>query len=360
MSTLLSNLKFVEKINQNQGKTLFITNKNSFNLLPIKKLLDNNFKDPITRATEFDLNPTINDVLKLIKLYPIHEYQNFIGIGGGSAMDMAKVLFYFSHFQNEDITEDLILKELNSASLSSTSKYLALIPTTCGSGSEGTRFAVLYHKKEKYSLLSETIIPKDLVLAGENLSSLPNHILAFTTVDALVHAIEGYWSHSASEEAREFSLKSLNLIAEELRTGLFNRDKFNYQNLVEASYFAGKSINISFTTAAHALSYYLTSFYNIPHGHAVYLCLIPLLDQIESKVDMSLILKIFEVNNTKELKKLFYKYLRELNLEFDFQKIDLNEFSDRVNQDRLKNFPGKLPKKKILELFGDYQKACVE
>ena len=120
MSTLLSNIKFVEKINQNEGKTLFITNKNSFNLLPVKNLLENNFKGPMIRVTEFDLNPTVDHVLKLIKHYAIQEFQNFNGIGGGSAMDMAKILFYFSHFQKENITEDLILKELDSASLPST------------------------------------------------------------------------------------------------------------------------------------------------------------------------------------------------------------------------------------------------
>lgn len=359
MSSRLDNLEFISFLAEKKNKTLFITNKSSFNLLPIKDLIEDKFQGNFTRVTEFDLNPTAKDVLKLFQLYSIHEYQNFVGIGGGSAMDMAKILFYFSHFKSESINLDLILKELNLATLPKSTKYLGLIPTTCGSGSEATRFAVLYHEKEKYSLLSDTIVPQSVVLAGENLVSLPNKVLAFTTVDALVHAIEGFWSSSATQESQEYSIKALNLIAKELKTGLFNRDKVNYQNLIEASYFAGKSINISFTTAAHALSYYLTSFYNIPHGQAVYLCLIPILDQINSDIDLKPIIDAFKVKNIKDLKHLFYKYLNELNLEINFQEINLEEFSDKVNQDRLKNFPGKLPRKRILELFGNYQEACV-
>ena len=82
-------------------------------------------------------------------------------------------------------------------------------------------------------------------------------------------AIESYWSINSTEESLKYSLSSLKLILKFLHKAVNNNCRISKKNMIYASYLAGKAINISKTTGAHALSYFLTTNYSIPHGQAV-------------------------------------------------------------------------------------------
>lgn len=131
------------------------------------------------------------------------------------------------------------------------------LPTTASTGAEETRFAVCYDGETKYSVDFEAIRPSDVAIVPEFTASLPEYQKASTNFDAYAQAVESLWAKGATKESKEYARLALAL----MKKG----------DWPEASYWAGRAIDISRTTAAHALSYYLTSHYGIPHGHAVYM-----------------------------------------------------------------------------------------
>ena len=175
----------------------------------------------------------------------------FIAVGGGTTIDTTKLL-------NLAIVSQKPVKTLLAEKTAPDAlKPCLAIPTTAGTGAEATRFAVCYDGEVKYSIDFEVIRPTDVVLIPEFTATLPVYQKASTNFDAYAQAVESLWAKGATDESREYANRALALMKED--------------NWPEASYWAGRAIDISRTTAAHAFSYYLTSHYGIPHGHAVYM-----------------------------------------------------------------------------------------
>ena len=179
------------------------------------------------------------------------ETDAFVAIGGGTTIDTAKLL-------NFAVVAGMSVRELLSQKTAPESllPFLA-IPTTAGTGAEATRFAVCYDGEVKHSIDFEAIRPSDVAIVPEFSATLPAYQKASTNFDAYAQAVESLWAKGATAESKEYANRALELI--------------EAGNWPEASYWAGRAIDISRTTAAHALSYYLTSHYGIPHGHAVYM-----------------------------------------------------------------------------------------
>ena len=175
----------------------------------------------------------------------------FVAVGGGTTIDTAKLL-------NLAVVSEAPVRELL-ASKTAPDRLLPClaIPTTAGTGAEATRFAVCYDGEVKHSVDFESIRPSDVALVPEFTATLPAYQKACTNFDAYAQAVESLWARGATDESRGYARRALRLIGE--------------GNWTEASYWAGRAIDISRTTAAHALSYYMTSHYGIPHGHAVYM-----------------------------------------------------------------------------------------
>lgn len=157
----------------------------------------------------------------------------YIAVGGGTAIDTTKLLREFSGVP-----------------------FLA-VPTTAGTGAEATRFAVYYDRGRKCSADDVRYLPTDQLLIPEFCDSASSYQRAACGFDAYAQAVESLWAKGATDESRRFARQALDLMAKG-------------QQLLGA-YWAGRAIDISRTTAAHAFSYYLTSQYGIPHGHAVYM-----------------------------------------------------------------------------------------
>lgn len=175
----------------------------------------------------------------------------FIAVGGGTTIDTAKLL-------NLAVVSGMQIKELLTQE-TAPEKLLPCMafPTTAGTGAEATRFAVCYDGEVKYSIDFEAVRPSDVALVPEFTATLPAYQKLSTNFDAYAQAVESLWAKGATEESKEYANRALALIKED--------------NWPEASYWAGRAIDISRTTAAHAFSYYLTSHFGIPHGHAVYM-----------------------------------------------------------------------------------------
>ena len=148
---------------------------------------------------------------------------------------------------------------------------LAAIPTTAGTGSEATRFAVIYHKGEKFSVTPESCIPEAVLLDHSLLKNLPDYHRKSAMLDALCHSIESWWSVNFTAESREFSAQAIKMILHNME-GYISGNDAAAESMLEAAFIAGKAINITATTAGHAMSYKLTSLYGMAHGHAAAVC----------------------------------------------------------------------------------------
>lgn len=204
----------------------------------------------ITHLVVSNANPKVETVQALVN--EVTEPLNgFVAIGGGSTIDTVKLL-------NLAIVSKLFVRELLTQRDAPEQLLPCLaLPTTAGTGAEATRFAVCYDGEEKYSVDFEVLRPSDVAIVPEFTDTLPAYQKASTNFDAYSQAVESLWAKGATEESKTYANRALELM------------KSN--NWPEASYWAGRAIDISRTTAAHAFSYYLTSHYGIPHGHAVYM-----------------------------------------------------------------------------------------
>jgi alcohol dehydrogenase class IV len=148
---------------------------------------------------------------------------------------------------------------------------LLAIPTTAGTGSESTRYAIIYYKGEKHSVVHESLVPSYAILEPSVLEGLPLYQKKCTMLDAFCQAIESWWSVSATEESKAYAKKAVALFLEYYNDFLANTSSGNAGMLL-ASNWAGQAINITQTTAPHAMSYKLSSLFSLPHGHAVAIC----------------------------------------------------------------------------------------
>ena len=145
------------------------------------------------------------------------------------------------------------------------------MPTTSGTGSEATRFAVIYFDGAKQSVSDYSCIPGTVLMDASVLKTLPEYQKKATMMDALCHAIESFWSVNSTEESKEYSRAAIRGVIANMDGYLLNTDEGNAGMLLAANT-AGKAINITQTTAGHAMCYKITSLFGCAHGHAAALC----------------------------------------------------------------------------------------
>ena len=221
----------------------------------------------VRRYSNFSSNITIEDLNKGIEITKYFLPDIIIAIGGGSVIDMAKQINIFAKHDN---FSNIIIND--QSKLGEKLCPLIAIPTTTGTGSEETHFAVIYVDKKKYSVASKEMIPEFKIIDSSLSHSMPAKLQATCGFDALSQSVESYWSIKSSDKSRRYSLEAIKLIINNFKKSI-NGDLDSKRNMAKAANFSGKAINISKTTAAHAISYPLTIHYNIPHGHAVALTL---------------------------------------------------------------------------------------
>ncbi len=217
----------------------------------------------IVRFCDFQPNPQYESVVAGVKLFSEHHCDAIFAVGGGSAMDVAKCIKLYS---NMDPAQNYLGQEI----LPNDVKLLAL-PTTAGTGSEATRYAVIYYEGVKQSVTHETLIPAVVFFDPSVLSTLPPYQKKATLMDALCHAIESFWSVNSTEQSKQYSAEAIKLIFANWSAYIAGSNDRN-PILLQAANIAGKAINITQTTAGHAMCYKLTSLYGIAHGHAAALC----------------------------------------------------------------------------------------
>ena len=264
-----SNNDFKELLIEDSPKSIFlVTGNKSYEKSGAKNFIENildgfNF----IRFSDFSKNPKIEDVEKGINIFLENSCDYLVSVGGGSVLDMAKLINIGYDKKN--------LKDLatNKTKISSFGKKLIAIPTTSGSGSEATHFAVVYVGGEKFSVAHPIYMLPNVVVLNPSLTySMDSYQTALSGIDAFAQAMESYWSVNSTEESKKYSKEALELIIEHLPLAVKYNDN-SRDIMLQAANLAGKAINIAKTSGAHAISYVLTSKFNIPHGQAVALTL---------------------------------------------------------------------------------------
>lgn len=326
--------------NEDVKKALIFTGKKSYEL--IRFIIEKELVGcEITYYSDFSTNPKKEEIDYAIK-YLNKDFDIIIAIGGGSVIDFAKAFRYYT-------------KPVK----------LIAIPTTCGTGSEATQFAVIYINGVKHSLDSASVLPDYAIVDSQFVENNPKYLKACTAMDAYCQAIESYWAIKSTDESRKFAQQAIKLCKDNIVTYVNSNDSKASENMALASNLAGKAINISRTTAAHALSYKITSEFGIPHGHAVALSiagLFKLNSEISDESNNDLRGIDFVKQLVDELKQLignnveayFQTLFEQIGLETDFSKLNIKEFDsivDSVNIERLGNNPRKLSRKDLIDIL---------
>lgn len=217
----------------------------------------------VVRFSAFQPNPTYESVVAGVNAFLESGADGIAAVGGGSAMDVAKCIKLYSGMDHN-------VCYLEQEIMSNDIRFLA-VPTTAGTGSEATRFAVIYYEGEKQSVAHESCIPDAVLMDPEALKTLPPYHRKAAMLDAFCHAVESYWSIKSTEESRKLSAEAIRMILHYLDSYLDNEQEGN-AGMLKAANMAGRAINITQTTAGHAMCYKLTSLYGIAHGYAAALC----------------------------------------------------------------------------------------
>ncbi len=230
----------------------------------------------VVRFRDYTANPQYSAVVEGVRLFREEGCDMVAAVGGGSAIDVAKCIKLYSDMEPE---QNFLLQTVKR----NQTKLLAA-PTTAGTGSEATRFAVIYYRGEKQSISDDSCLPAVVVMDPSSLDTLPEYQRKATAMDALCHAMEAFWSVFSNEESRAYSMDAIKRILRYKDLYLVN-DRKGKEEMLKASHVAGKSINLAQTTAGHAMCYKLTSLYGIAHGHAAGICVAKLLPYMTSHLD---------------------------------------------------------------------------
>ena len=254
-------------------RLFFVVDEPAYAASGAEALLEPLFRNrSVTRFTSFDLNPKLHDVERGIEQFRNTDPELVIALGGGTAIDLGKLIGTLAC--QDAAARDIIIGK---SAIQNSGPSLITVPTTAGTGSESTHFAVVYVHGIKYSVAHSALLPDYAIVDSTLTHSLPASITASTGLDAFCQAVESIWAVGATAESVNYATESARLALSSLVDATQNPTAGVRRDMCRASHLSGRAINISKTTAAHALSYSITSEYGVPHGLAVAVTLSPML-----------------------------------------------------------------------------------
>ena len=200
-----------------------------------------------------------------------------IALGGGSAMDAAKIMWVLYEHPDADF-EDMamrfvdIRKRVYGFPKMGEKAYFVAIPTSAGTGSEVTPFAVITDEKTgvKYPLADYELMPDMAIVDADLMMNAPKGLTAASGIDAVTHALEAYASMLATDYTDGLALRSLKLIFENLPRAYDNgpNDPRARENMANAATMAGMAFANAFLGICHSMAHKLGAFHHLPHGVA--------------------------------------------------------------------------------------------
>ncbi len=250
-------------------RVLLVTGRRSFRLSGARAITDAALAAcEVIHYQDFEENPKLVDVEKGLALCQAAPPDLVIAVGGGTAIDMAKMIAIFAEADQSPLEY-----VEGRAKLEAKTIPLIALPTTAGSGSQATHFSAVYVEKTKYSVAHPSMLPDVALVDPDFLNALPKHVAAASGLDALNQGIESFWSIHATDASRVKAQEAIKLAWAHLPAMVLHRDDDARLAMAQAAHLAGEAINVTKTTAPHAISYPITAHFGVPHGHAVGLVL---------------------------------------------------------------------------------------
>lgn len=209
-------------------------------------------------------NPTIAQAEKAYAQFKEHQCQALIGFGGGSPLDVTKVVAAKVARPKKKIQKMKGILKINAKI-----PLLIAVPTTSGTGSEATLAAVIIDEatKSKYAINDPSLFPHYALLLPELTIGLPKHITAETGMDTLTHAVEAYIGKSNTKFTRQKAINATTLVFKYLYQAYLEPGNIEARRMMQiASYDAGAAFTRAYVGNIHALSHPLSAFYGAPHG----------------------------------------------------------------------------------------------
>ncbi|ADD45293.1 phosphonoacetaldehyde reductase [Stackebrandtia nassauensis] len=350
-------------------RAVLICGQHAFDASGANRCLDELTKvAEVRRWSEFHPNTDAADLIHGLRVVEEFKPDLVLGVGGGSAMDMAKLL---CAYQGITDAEQLHAAIRTGAAITERRLKLVLAPTTSGSGSEATHFAVVYIGNDKYSIAGPAMLPDTVILDPKLTLTASPYQRATSGIDALAQATESLWASGASDASRGFARAAIDLLVPALPEFVNNPSSEVAGRMAQGSHLAGRAIDVSKTTAAHALSYGFTKSYGVSHGHAVALTLGAFIeahakatpDNLQPSVDpathaegMRTLLAAFGAADAADARARFDAIAEECGLPLKLAEHGITtreqvaDLASRVNVERLGNNPVVFTKEQLTEL----------
>ncbi|MBI1247472.1 iron-containing alcohol dehydrogenase [bacterium] len=356
----------------NASQILFVVDEDAYQFSGAVDELEESLQEfTVTRFSDFEANPKLEDVERGVKLCREVDPDLIVALGGGTAIDIAKLIACIALQQLSP--RAVALEGLADG----VSLPLVAIPTTAGTGSEATPFAVMYMDGAKYSIAAPQMLPNVAIIDPTLTYSLPPQLTAATGLDAFCQAMESIWAVEATDASVAYASIAARLALDHLPQAVKNPNPPARLAMARASHMAGKAIAISKTTLPHALSYAITSQYGVPHGIAVAMTFRAVMTynlgitandcndprgHTHVQKRLKLILDVLGVGTIEEAQSRIVAWFASLGVETDLRSAgiesieQLEEVVSQVNAQRLQNNPRQASTEEIFALLSkDFQ-----
>ena len=353
----ISKLKYLSE--EYKGNVMLFTGKSSMRKLGYTDKVVSMLKDrKVLIYDKVDPRPSVETLMDALKIAKKENIGLIIGMGGGSAMDAAKTVASMvknfregSHLREYADNEKMIPRE--------GIPFIA-IPTTSGTGAEVTRWAVIWDGKKKHTLGSLKTYAKAAIIDPKLTYSLPKKQTASTGMDALSQGIESYWSRNHNKIADEFAIKAIKFVFQHLE-GAYKDPKNpeHRRGMSLAALYSGFAIDGTKTTACHSISYPITAYFGVPHGHACALTIPSFIIYNSKEVPDRIgdIAKAMGTKNPEEGANKVRNLMKNLGLETKLSELGINKRGIEIivkngfTPDRVKHNPRKFSADDLKEIL---------
>lgn len=247
-------------------KVLIVTDKGVVQTGLLEEFMVNLDEEGITYRVfdRIEPNPTIEICEEIAIDFNNLHADALVGVGGGSVLDATKAAGIVITQLEKPLSDFRGLLKVWKKT-----PYTVTVPTTAGTGSEGTIASVLSSSagNEKYAIMDNVPTPDLTVLDSDLIKTLPKSLIAGPGMDTLTHAVEAYIGQSNTAETKKYAKATVKLISENLKKVYDGEtDVDARESLLLASYYGGRAFARAYVGYVHAISHALTAYYNLPHG----------------------------------------------------------------------------------------------
>jgi alcohol dehydrogenase class IV len=312
----------------------------------------------ITKGKDIPIIEEIHHILSHIVTKP----DIIVAIGGGSAIDIAKMISAFWYLRDKSRSIQDIVTSINEKEYKRKESNIQIVaaPTTAGTGSEVTSWATLWDTNncKKYSIDAKYLYPTTVFIVPEFTVAMSDKLTLATGLDALCHATESYWAKDSNVVTRELSKSAISIIIKYLPKVLEDKKNLYYrEKMCLGSLYAGLAFSQTRTTACHSISYPLTMKFGVEHGFACAMTLVEIFKlNYDYVIEPDELLLAFGMNNINEIDKwltITSKGIIHLRLEtFNIKDKDIILLAQMsFTQGRMDNNPALIEKEEVVEIL---------